>query len=291
MLVRQTCSSIRTKLPNCRVVVCHSCSVLPADTRKRVTQVPSQQARPLYSRPAWQIDTCQGGGAMVRTDMNNLERETSGVAGLDMVLGGGFPRNRLYLVQGEPGAGKTTFGLQFLREGLSKSQKVMYVSFSESRDELASIAASHGWTLERMEVMVVPMGRRELEAADQYTVFHPAEIELGTVMQKLLDEVKRLKPDRLVIDSLSEMRLLAGEPLRYRRQILALKEALAPMQCTVVLLDTCRRETTGADFETLVYGAVTLDQFVPAYGRKRRRLRMAKLRGVNFDDGYHDYKI
>ena len=208
-----------------------------------------------------------------------------------MVLGGGLPRHRMYLVQGEPGAGKTTFGIQFLLEGLRRSEKVLYISFSESRDELASIAASHGWTLDGLQIMVVQMGRRELEATDQYTVFHPAEIELGSVMNHLLDEIKRIKPDRLVIDSLSEMRLLAGEPLRYRRQILALKEAMAPMQCTVVLLDTCRRDETGAQFETLVYGAIALDQFVPAYGRKRRRLRLAKLRGVNFDDGYHDYKI
>lgn len=217
----------------------------------------------------------------------------TGIDGLDKILGGGVPANRLYLLQGAPGVGKTTFALQFLLNGQKHDEQGMYVSLSESRDELAAIAHSHGWLLDGMavhEIAVRPGNASDGEQVDsRYTVFHPAEIELEGVTQSILDETRRLKPARIVIDSLSELRLLAGDPLRYRRQLLTFKEFFTSWPCTVFLLDP------GSDgrpeFETLAYGVISLDQFVPDYGRKRRRLRVNKLRAVNVDDGYHDFKI
>ena len=221
-------------------------------------------------------------------------RAPTGVEGLDNILGGGLPANRLYLLQGGPGVGKTTLALQFLLTGQKHDEQGIYVSLSESRDELAAIAHSHGWVLDGMAVHEISV-RGKLPGDDdstddpRYTVFHPSEIELEGVTRNIMAETKRLKPARVVIDSLSELRLLAGDPLRYRRQILMLKEFFASWPCTVLLLDP--KSEAGPDFETLAYGVLSLDQFVPPYGRKRRRLRLAKLRGVNVDDGFHDFKI
>jgi circadian clock protein KaiC len=207
-------------------------------------------------------------------------------------LGGGLPVNRLYLVKGTPGVGKTTFGLQFLLTGQKHDEQGMYVSLSESRDELAAIAHSHGWLLDGLAVHEVATGQTNPPSGEEdprYTVFHPSEIELETVTRSILDETKRIRPRRLIIDSLSELRLLAGDPLRYRRQILALKEYFTSWPCTVLLLDPA--SDAGPEFETLAYGVISLEAFIPPYGRKRRRVRVAKLRGVNVDDGYHDFKI
>jgi circadian clock protein KaiC len=197
------------------------------------------------------------------------------------------------LLQGAPGVGKTTFALQFLLTGQKHDEQGIYVSMSESRDELAAIAHSHGWSVDGMAIheIAVRAGRTgdAHEGDPRYTVFHPSEIELEGVSRSILEETRRLKPQRIVIDSLSELRLLAGDPLRYRRQLLTFKEFFSSWPCTVFLLDP------GADdrpeFETLAYGVISLDQFVPPYGRKRRRLRVSKLRAVNVDDGYHDFKI
>src|SRR6476661_3804001 len=217
----------------------------------------------------------------------------TGIDGLDKILGGGVPANRLYLLQGAPGVGKTTFALQFLLNGQKHDEQGMYVSLSESRDELAAIAHSHGWVLDGMgvhEISVRGGGAGGSPHPDpRYTVFHPSEIELETVTRSILEETRKRKPARVVIDSLSELRLLAGDPLRYRRQILMLKEFFSTWPCTVLLLDP------GSDgrpeYETLAYGVISLDQFIPNYGRKRRRLRVSKLRAVNVDDGFHDFKV
>lgn len=217
----------------------------------------------------------------------------TGIPGLDAILGGGLPANRLYLLQGSPGVGKTTFALQFLLTGMKHDQQGMYVSLSESRDELAAIAHSHGWLLDGMTVHEISVrginADHEGHGDPRYTVFHPSEIELESVSRSILEATKKLRPARVVIDSLSELRLLAGDPLRYRRQILLLKEFFASWPCTVLLLDPGSEGRP--EYETLAYGVISLDQFIPPYGRKRRRLRVSKLRAVNLDDGYHDFKV
>lgn len=220
------------------------------------------------------------------------DKAPTGVDGVDVITGGGLPFHRLYLVKGAPGVGKTTFGLQFLRAGTSRNEKCLYVTLSESQDELNAIARSHGWNLDQLNVHEVSMKTQGSEISAQYSVFHPAEVELGAVMKDLLAVLETQRPHRLVIDSLSEMRLLAGDPLRYRRQILALREFLQHSRCTTLLLDTNGHDHDDQQsIDTLAYGVIELDHFVPTYGRKRRRVRIAKMRGVNVDDGYHDFKI
>jgi KaiC/GvpD/RAD55 family RecA-like ATPase len=163
---------------------------------------------------------------------------STGISGLDHILGGGFPYDRVYLVEGDPGSGKTTLGLQFLREGLRLGEKVLYVTLSETRSELAAVAESHGWTLDGMAIHELAAGEESaFKPDDQYTFFHPSEVELGETTKAVLSEVEQVNPTRVVFDSLSEMRLLAREPLRYRRQILGLKQFFVGRRCTVLLLD------------------------------------------------------
>jgi circadian clock protein KaiC len=222
-------------------------------------------------------------------------RVATGIAGLDMILGGGLPRDRLYLVQGDPGVGKTTLALQFLLEGQRVGESGLYVTLGETREELLDVAASHHWNLDGIEIFEISTGESDqgLKAEEEsYDVFHPSEIELGEVMRTLIDEAERVNPKRVVIDSLSELRLLARDPLRFRRQMLALKHFFVGRGATVLLLDAISAEKIGdLQSNTLVHGVILLEQVVPAFGSKRRRLNVAKLRGVRFDDGYHDYKI
>ncbi len=219
------------------------------------------------------------------------ERLSTGVAGLDAILGGGVPRNRLYLVHGEPGCGKTTLALQFLLAGAKAGEPGLYVTLSETREELGAVVRSHGWSLEGVNVFEVRASEEELKPEEQYTAFHPSEVELGETVQTLLDEVERVKPARLVIDSLSEMRLLARDPLRYRRQIVALKQFFVTRGSTVLFLDDPASKVGEHQFQTLAHGVVLLERHAPAYGRERRRLQVAKLRGVEFHGGYHDFAI
>jgi circadian clock protein KaiC len=225
------------------------------------------------------------------TDVPTTERLGTGVAGLDAILGGGLPRNRLYLVHGEPGCGKTTLALQFLLEGVRAGEPVLFVTLSETRDELEAVARSHGWTLDGVGVFEVRASEESLKPEEQYTAFHPSEVELGGTVQTLLDEVSRVKPARLVIDSLSEMRLLARDPLRYRRQVAALKQVFLGHGSTVLFLDDLAARVNEHQFQTLAHGVVLLERYVPAYGRERRRLQVTKLRGVEFHGGYHDFAI
>ena len=222
-------------------------------------------------------------------------RVATGVAGLDAILGGGLPRDRLYLVQGDPGVGKTTLALQFLLEGKRLGEPCLYVTLGETREELVDVAASHDWDLNGIDIFEISTGQSDegLHGEDEsYDVFHPSEIELGEVMRTLIDEAERVNPKRVVIDSLSELRLLARDPLRFRRQMLALKHFFVGRGATVLLLDAISAEKIGdLQSNTLVHGVILLEQIVPAFGTKRRRLNVAKLRGVRFDDGYHDYKV
>ena len=216
---------------------------------------------------------------------------STGIPGLDIVLGGGFTPDRLYLIEGVPGAGKTTLAMQFLLEGAARGASVLYVSLSETLSELSEVAESHGWSLDGIGIHELATAGQNLDPDEQYTMFHPSEVELSETIQAILQEVDRVRPTRLVFDSLAELRLLAGSPLRYRRQVLALKQYFAGRGCTVLLLDDSAISEYGLHVHTIVHGVVTLDQLNPEFGGDRRRLRISKYRGRRFRSGYHDYNI
>jgi circadian clock protein KaiC len=216
---------------------------------------------------------------------------SSGIEGLDDVLHGGLTPSRTYLVEGVPGSGKTTLGMQFLAAGARNGESVLYVTLSESAEELRDIADSHHWTLAGIHVRELIPSERSLEPDDQYTVFHPSEVELTETTQRLLADIERLSPTRVVFDSLSELRLLAGNPLRYRRQILALKQFFAGRGCTVLLLDDLTAADRDVQVHSISHGVIALEQLIPEYGSDRRRMRIAKFRGKVFRGGYHDYSI
>ncbi len=215
----------------------------------------------------------------------------TGVAGLDEILGGGLPRRCVYLAQGDPGTGKTTLGLQFLLEGALHGETTLHITLSETKEEIRAVAESHGWSLDPINIFEVKGTQDQLTVDEEYTVFHPAEIEMGATVKTLLAEVERLKPHRVVIDSLSEMRLLARDPLRYRRQIVALKHFFIEHNCTVLFLDGPSTKVGEHQFETLAHGVLSFERLPPEYGRARRRMQICKLRGVDFHDGYHDFMI
>ena len=201
----------------------------------------------------------------------------TGIEGLDAVLGGGLTADRVYLLEGVPGAGKTTIALQFLMEGLRQGETVLYITLSETEEELHAVAASHGWSLEGIHIHEMTPGGDQLDADSQYTMFHPSEVELGSTTRRILDEVERLKPQRVVFDSLAEVRLLAGAVLRFRRQVLALKQFFVGRGATVLLLDESQVAEQGLHVHTIVHGVIVLDQMRPEYGGDRRRLRVTAL--------------
>ena len=216
---------------------------------------------------------------------------STGIAGVDDILNGGFTRRRLVLVEGVPGSGKTTLALQFLRAGASRGEPVLYITLSETAEELLAVAASHGWNLDGITIRELTPPEAELDADEQNTMFHPAEIELASTTSLFLADVERMKPTCVVLDSLSELRLLAGGALRYRRQILALKQFFAARQCTVMLLDDLTATDRDLQVQSIAHGAILLEQLNPEYGSERRRVRVVKYRGVQFRGGYHDYVI
>jgi len=218
-------------------------------------------------------------------------RVLTGIAGLDAVLNSGLPKGYMYVVEGEPGTGKTTLGLQYLMEGASKGEKVMYITLSESKLELESVARSHKWSLDGVALFEFTPKEDSLRPEDQYSVFHPSEVELQDTTQSILSEVDRVKPSRLVLDALSGIRLLARDPLLYRHQILALKHYFSNRGCTVLLLDDRTGEQHDMQVPTLAHGVISLERLPREYGIERRRIRITKLRGSTFDEGYHDYRI
>src|SRR5437868_13014258 len=220
-----------------------------------------------------------------------MANASTGIRGLDDVLGGGLSPGRLYLIEGTPGSGKTTLALQFLLEGASKGETVLYVTLSETLDELDGVGKSHGWDLSKLQMRELLPSQDTLHPDEQYTVFHPSEVELGETTQRVLADVEKLKPTRVVFDSLSELRLLAGTSLRYRRQILALKQFFAGRGCTVLLLDDMTSADHDLQVQSISHAVVRLEQVHSDYGSSRRRLLVVKYRGQQFRAGYHDYKI
>ena len=199
---------------------------------------------------------------------------STGIPGLDLVLGGGLPANRVYLIEGMPGTGKTTLALQFLLEGVTRDETTLYITLAESRNELQAVARSHGWDLAGVEIFELAPPDEILNPESQYTVFHPSDVELNQSVRSVYDVVERLRPSRVVLDSLSEMRILAQDPLRLRRQVLALKHFFTGRGCTVLLLDDVRSQDSELHFASIVHGVVLLEQLALEYGAERRRTRV-----------------
>jgi circadian clock protein KaiC len=217
------------------------------------------------------------------------ERSQTGIVGLDDVLHGGLPANRLYLVEGNPGSGKTTLSLQYLMQGAKLGEKVLYVTLSETREELLASAASHGWNLDGIEI--VELIAEEPDFDGQITMYPTAEVELHETTERILAAVEKSNPSRVVFDSLSEMRLLAQNSLRYRREILAIKQFFNGRKCTAILIDDKTSEGSDLRLQSIAHGVIDLEQLAPLYGAARRRLRVVKMRGSDFRGGYHDFTI
>ncbi len=215
----------------------------------------------------------------------------TGIGGLDNILGGGFTPNRIYLIEGDPGSGKTTLALQYLLEGRRQGESGIYVSLSETKEELEGVARSHGWDLEGIHCHELLPSDESLLPDAQSRLFHPSEVELSDTTRAILAEVDARKPSRVVFDSLSEMRLLAQHPLRYRRQVLALKHFFIGRDCTVLLLDDRTSADNDLQLHSLAHGVISLEHMAQEYGAERRRMRVMKMRGRAFRGGYHDFMI
>ena len=228
---------------------------------------------------------------MEKTSKAGNQRLSTGITGLDDVLHGGLVPDRLYLVDGDPGSGKTTLAIQFLLQGIKSGEKCLYITLSETKEELAAGAASHGWSIEGIEIIELISEEGQHADQSQVTMYHPSEVELSETTRKVLEAVNRFNPSRVVFDSLSEMRLLAQNSLRYRRQILALKQFFVGRRCTVLLLDDGTSEGHDLQLQSIAHGVIALEQRAPVYGMERRRLCIQKLRGSAFRGGFHDFTI
>jgi circadian clock protein KaiC len=218
-------------------------------------------------------------------------RVSTGSSGLDDILGGGLDADRVYLLEGEPGTGKTTLALQYLLEGVRRGERSLYITLSESERELRLVAERHGWSLDGISIFELTPPEASLGGEQDITLFHPAEMELGETTKLIFDAVTREDPARIVFDSLSELRLLAQNSLRYRRQILALKNFFTARRCTVILLDDLSSQATDLQLHSITHGVITLEQLAVEYGGERRRLRVVKMRGIDFRGGFHDFTI
>lgn len=222
----------------------------------------------------------------------HARRVSTGIAGLDEILGGGLPAGHIYLVEGESGVGKTTVGLQFLLEGQRQGERTLWISLSETERELRQIAHSHGWSLDGIEVCNPASASQVTEGDEKYSFFSPADVELEEIRTAILGAIDRVRPARVVFDPFSDIRHLARDVLRYRRQVLALRDVFTARECTAVLMQEMTRGTPGdVQAEALVHGYLTLQQDIPDYGGQRRRLRVHKMRGMPFRDGFHDFSL
>lgn len=225
-------------------------------------------------------------------DQARSDRPTpTGIAGLDEILRGGLPENRLYLLLGSPGVGKTTIALQYLLEGARLGETGLYIALSETREEILSVARSHGWPIDQISIFELSALEQQLAQEERNTVFHPAEIELNKTTQMLLHRIQEVKPKRLVLDSLSELRLLSDSPLRYRRQMLSFKQYFAGQQMTVLLLDDHSADGGDLHVQSIAHGVISIEQIISDYGSEKRRIKVNKMRGLNFVGGYHDAMI
>ena len=220
-----------------------------------------------------------------------MQETKTGVPGLDDVLFGGLVPYRTYLVEGTPGAGKTTLAMQFLLEGQREKQKTLYITLSESKEELEYSARAHGWSLDGINVCEYIISDANMEREREVTMYHSSEVELGDTMTRMLADIQQIKPDRIVIDALSELRLLSDSVLRYRRHLLALKKFFGERKCTVLVLDDRSGVERDSHVESIVHGVIALDHDLTEYGSDRRRLRVRKLRAKKFITGLHDYTI
>ena len=216
---------------------------------------------------------------------------SSGSPALDYILAGGFAAQRIHLVEGTPGAGKTTLGLQFLMEGRDKGENCLYITLSESKEELMHVAETHGWDLDGLEIFELVPPELSLDQEREQSIVYASDLELGETVQMVKDVVERAAPARVVFDSLSEIRLLAQGALRFRRQVLALKHFFAQHGCTVLFLDDLTETVDDLSLHSLAHGVVRLEQLAMTYGAERRRLRVHKMRGRQFHGGYHDFVI
>jgi circadian clock protein KaiC len=221
----------------------------------------------------------------------NGPRQSTGVEGLDQVLNGGLPANRLFVVEGDPGSGKTTLALQFLREGVRLGQRVLYVTLSETLEELNDVARSHGWTLDGIDFVELDSLSATLAQEADYSVYHPADVELGETVKRIRAEVERLNPQRVALDSVSELKILAQTSVRYRREILGLKQFFAGRKCTVLVLDDRLGPREEQQLQSIAHGVIRLEREEREYGATKRQAHIVKMRGVRFHDGRHDFSI
>jgi len=217
-------------------------------------------------------------------------RLSTGIAGLDNIMGGGLMPGRLYLVEGTPGAGKTTLGLQFLLAGRARGARGLFITLSETNEELEAVAASHGWSLDGIDFFELTSAENLSSPDREVTLLHPWEVELGETIQLITDQADRIAPTRVVFDSVSEMRLLAEEPLRFRRQVLALKQFFAARKATVLLLEELILNGNGRDLQllSLSHGVIRLERWTLDFGGARRRVEITKMRGTTSREGWHD---